>query len=121
MKSSNSSPKSHPHDLQEPLRAVQGFANLLLENTRGKLDKDSSEFVDYILDGTKRMQNLIQAVLSHSNIDASESTNQSTKCNLVMEDVLADLSQSIKETKADFEIDDLPEVAVERSHLHQLF
>ena len=109
------------HDLQEPLRAVQGFANLLLENTRGKLDKDSSEFVDYILDGTKRMQNLIQAVLSHSNIDASESTNQSTKCNLVMEDVLADLSQSIKETKADFEIDDLPEVAVERSHLHQLF
>ncbi len=109
------------HDMQEPLRAVQGFAGLLEENTRGKLDKDSEEFIGFIKDGTKRMQNLIQAVLQHSNIDASESTNQSTKCNLVMEDVLADLSESIKETRAVFEIDDLPEVAVERSHLHQLF
>lgn len=109
------------HDLQEPLRAVQGFANLLLENTKGNLDKDSEEFVGYILDGTKRMQNLIQSVLTHSNIDSTDSSTQATKCNLVMEDVLNDLMSPIHETKAIFEIDDLPEVAVERSHLHQLF
>lgn len=109
------------HDLQEPLRAVQGFANLLMENTKGKLDKDSEEFIEYIVDGTRRMQNLIQAVLQHSNIESNTKTNQATKCSLVIEDVLQDLSASIKETNAIFEIDELPEVAVERSNLEQLF
>ncbi|MBZ0187659.1 MAG: PAS domain S-box protein, partial [Candidatus Obscuribacterales bacterium] len=56
------------HDLQEPLRAVEGFANLLAENTRGSLDKDSEEFIAYILDGTQRMQALILDVLTHSHI-----------------------------------------------------
>jgi len=109
------------HDLQEPLRAVQGFANLLKENTSGKLDKDSEEFVDFILDGTKRMQNLIQAVLMHSSISKDDSTDHVTKCNDVIEDVLTNLSATIGETQASFDIDNLPEVAVERSHLVQLF
>ncbi|HNA74800.1 MAG TPA: PAS domain S-box protein, partial [Candidatus Obscuribacter sp.] len=54
------------HDLQEPLRAVQGFANLLADSTRGKLDKDQEEFIGFIMDGTTRMQNLIRAILLHS-------------------------------------------------------
>ncbi len=109
------------HDLQEPLRAVQGFANLLKENTQGKLDPDSEEFVDFILDGTRRMQNLIQAVLTHSSIIKSEGTYYETKCNDVIEDVLTNLSALIKETEASLDIDSLPDVAVERSHLVQLF
>lgn len=109
------------HDLQEPLRAVQGFANLLKENCEGKLDVESQEFIGYILDGTQRMQNLIQAVLTHSSIIKHEGTFYETKCNDVIEDVLRNLSALIKETEAGFDIDPLPEVAVERSHLVQLF
>lgn len=109
------------HDLQEPLRAVQGFANLLKENTEGTLDTDSQEFIDFILDGTRRMQDLIQAVLAHSSISRDESTQYVTKVNEVIEDVLTNLSATIRETEAVFEIDIFPEVAVERSHLVQLF
>jgi len=54
------------HDLQEPLRAVQGFVNLLAESTKGELNKDCEEFMEYILDGTQRMQQLIQSVLMTS-------------------------------------------------------
>lgn len=109
------------HDLQEPLRTVQGFANLLVESTRGKLDQDSSEFVEYIVDATKRMQTLIQAVLTHSNITSEDSANHATNCQSVVDDVLVDLGSKIRETEAFFEIGELPEVAVERSHLSQLF
>lgn len=109
------------HDLQEPLRAVEGFANLLAENTRGSLDKDSEEFIAYILDGTQRMQALILDVLTHSHISSEHSDNFSTNCNAVVEDVLANLRLSIRESGASFEIASLPEVAVERSQVVQLF
>ncbi len=109
------------HDLQEPLRAVQGFANLLQESTADKLDKDSREFIDFILDGTQRMQQLIQSVLLHSNIKKEEQEDISTDCNSVIEEVLANLDASLKDSNAKLEVDTLPEVAVERSQLIQLF
>ncbi len=109
------------HDLQEPLRAIQGFSELLLESTQGKLEKDPTEFIEYILDGTKRMKALIQSVLLHSEIDSYDSDACVTNCNSVIEEVLADLDQSIKDTGASFEVDRLPKVAVERSQMIQLF
>jgi len=110
------------HDLQEPLRAVQGFANLLKESLGDNLDRDSSEFIEYILDGTQRMQQLIQSVLLHSNIKREENEDElSTDCNSVIEEVLANLDASIKESKAKLEVDTLPSVPVVRSQLIQLF
>jgi PAS domain S-box-containing protein len=110
------------HDLQEPLRAVQGFANLLQESTKEKLDKDSEEFIEYILDGTQRMQQLIQSVLLHSNIATKEDTeNIASECNSIIEEVLENLDATIKECHAKLEVDNLPSVAVERSQMVQLF
>jgi PAS domain S-box-containing protein len=110
------------HDLQEPLRAIQGFANLLAKRYRGKVDETHDEFVDFILDGTNRMQQLIQAVLAHSSIsNVAEKTECVTDCNSVLEEVLANLKTSITESGAKFIIGDLPEVAVERTVLIQLF
>ncbi len=54
------------HDLQEPLRAVQGFAQLLARRYHNQLDDDGNQFIEFILDGTQRMQRLIQSVLEHS-------------------------------------------------------
>ena len=109
------------HDLQEPLRAVQGFVNLLVENTKGQLDQDCNEFIEYILDGTSRMQQLIQSVLLHSSIKPEDNAYSASDCNAVLEEVLANLDASIRENKAELEIDSLPTVGVERSQLVQLF
>jgi light-regulated signal transduction histidine kinase (bacteriophytochrome) len=100
---------------------VQGFANLLAESTDGKLDKDSREFVEYILDGTQRMQQLIQSVLLHSSITKEEASDVHTDCNAVIEEVLSNLDASIRDAHAKLEVDNLPTVAVERQQMVQLF
>ncbi len=56
------------HDLQEPLRVIQGYTKLLSKRYKGKLDKDADEFMAYITNGTERMIQLIQAVLRHSRV-----------------------------------------------------
>jgi PAS domain S-box-containing protein len=109
------------HDLQEPLRAVQGFVDLLAKSMSDKFDAESREFIDFILDGTHRMKQLIDSILKHSEISAAGSINQVTSCNSVIDEVLADLHQIIQETSTSFTIGQLPEVAVERSQLVQLF
>lgn len=111
------------HDLQEPLRAVEGFANLLAETSAGKFDKDQLDFLDFILDGTKRMQQLIRAVLVHSEVDkkTSELEVHTTDCASVVDEVLLDLRSLIRETEATFDIGDMPEVAVEHTLMVQLF
>jgi PAS domain S-box-containing protein len=109
------------HDLQEPLRAVQGFTNLLAIATKDKLDHDCVEFMDYILDGTARMKQLVQSILIHSQVDSNPSIDQSSDCNSVMDEVMTNLRSVIDESDASFEIDPLPKVAVERSQLIQLF
>jgi PAS domain S-box-containing protein len=109
------------HDLQEPLRAVQGFAHLLGKRYREKLDKDGGEFIDYILDGTMRMQELVQAVLEHSTIDASSKDVPLTSVRSVLREVETNLDHSIKESHAQVVYGDLPQVPVQRTHLIQLF
>ncbi|MBX9572619.1 MAG: response regulator [Candidatus Obscuribacterales bacterium] len=110
------------HDLQEPLRAVEGFANLLAETSEGKFDKDQMDFLNYILDGTKRMQQLIRAVLVHSEVDKKtpESEVHTTSCTSVIDEVLRDLRNLIRETETTFDIGELPEVAVDHTLMVQL-
>jgi PAS domain S-box-containing protein len=109
------------HDLQEPLRAIQGFATLLKSRYKGKLDEAGDEFIDFMVDGTSRMQLLIQDVLLHSSIKTEEDLTSVTDVSSVLDEVFANLRQSIKESKAQFEVSEMPEVAVERTQLIQLF
>ena len=60
------------HDLQEPLRAIEGFAKLLDRRYHGKFDSVGGQFLDFILDGVSRMQKLIQSVLEHSSISTEK-------------------------------------------------
>lgn len=111
------------HDLQEPLRSIEGFAQLLAKRYKDRLDQDANEFIDFILDGTSRMEQLIQAVLVHSSVDATEDdlALSGTDVGSVIQEVLANLSQSITERGATFNISTMPVVAVNRSLLIQLF
>lgn len=109
------------HDLQEPLRTIQGFAHLLAENCNDKLDKDGNEFIEYILDGVQRMQLLIQSVLLHSQIPTESVPNSFADCNSVLDEVLSNLSATLTETSTNLEVGALPNVAVERTQVIQLF
>ncbi len=109
------------HDLQEPLRAVQGFAQLLARRYEGKLDKDGNQFIEFILDGVARMQTLIQSVLEHSSIAAHEEAIQVTEVSSVLKEVMKNLTQSVAESKATIVFGELPGLRIERSQLIQLF
>lgn len=109
------------HDLQEPLRAVEGFANLLAERTKGKLEKDPTEFLEYIIDGTKRMRELVRSILVHSQVVSDENVRTITNCNSVIEEVLAGLASSISDSGAKLDVAELPSVPVEREQMVQLF
>jgi PAS domain S-box-containing protein len=109
------------HDLQEPLRAVEGFAYLLSDAASGKLDPDCTEFIGFILDGVKRMKELVQSILIHSRVDRDQTVEQCTDCNSIVSQILTDIRPLIDETDTSFEIDTLPQVAVEHSQLIQLF
>ncbi len=109
------------HDLQEPLRAVQGFAQLLARRYQGQIDLDGQQFIEFILDGTERMQRLIQSVLEHSNISSNEQEIESIEVSSVIREVMKNLNQSIIDSKATIIFGDLPTIPVERSQLVQLF
>ncbi len=110
------------HDLQEPLRAMEGYARLLAKRYKGKLDADGDEFINYILDGVDRMVKLIQSVLVHASIDNSDiKTLQLVDCNDVMEEVLSNLKASIQECGAKINTGRLPTVVASKTELLQLF
>lgn len=110
------------HDLQEPLRAVEGYARLLEKRYKGKLDSDADEFIDFILDGVDRMVKLIQAVLVHASIGTADVKNvQYVDCNSVLQEVLSNLHATIKESGAKVKIGKLPTLEANRAELLQLF
>lgn len=109
------------HDLQEPLRAIQGFIALLSENVKGKMDSDSDEYLDFIDKGAARMQELIKSILQHSQIKRFTDEEFITDCNSVIEEVVRNLKDVIVETETNLEVNLLPEVGVERSQMVQLF
>ena len=109
------------HDLQEPLRAVQGFAQLLARRYSGQLDTDGNQFIEFILDGTERMQRLIKSVLEHSSISTNEREIEPVEVSAVIREVMKNLNQSIIDSKATIIFGELPALPVERSQLVQLF
>lgn len=109
------------HDLQEPLRAIQGFAQLLVRRYHSQLDTDGKQFIEFILDGSERMQRLIQSVLEHSSISTNEQEIEGVDVSSVIKEVMKNLNQSITDSKATIIFSDLPSIPVERSQLIQLF
>jgi signal transduction histidine kinase len=109
------------HDLQEPLRMVTAYTQLLGERYRGKLDENADKFIGYASEGALRMQVLIQDLLAFSRVGRSGGSPMQVDCDAVMEEVLQTLASSILESGAAVTHGELPKVRGDRTQLAQLF
>ena len=109
------------HDLQEPLRTITSYAQLFVKRYQDKLDKKSDEFLVYILEGTKRMRNLIKDLLAYSRIGTQGKLFKSTNCEEVLGTVLSNLKMSIEEKGVKITNDELPIINGDQFQLVQLF
>lgn len=109
------------HDLQEPLRMVASYTELLEKRYKDKLDDDANDFIHYAVDGAHRMQNLINDLLQFSRVGTRARPFVDTDCNLVVEIALTNLKEVISETRTKIHYDNLPTIKADESQLIQLF
>jgi PAS domain S-box-containing protein len=109
------------HDLQEPLRMVTSFTQLLAKRYKGKLDSDADEFIAYIVDGATRMHRLINDLLAYARLGSRAAGFVSTDCEAIFADVVSNLGSAIEENGATVTHDPLPTVMADRNQLTSLF
>ncbi len=109
------------HDLQEPLRMVASYTQLLAKRYKGKLDADADDFIGYAVDGATRMQRLINDLLAYSRVTSQGKAFEPVDCNLLLENVLNTLRLAIEENRAVVTHDALPMVTADTGQLQQLF
>ena len=109
------------HDLQEPLRMVGNYVQLLGKRYRGKLDSDADDFIGFALDGAVRMQRLIEDLLAYSRVSSRGRELAPTDAGIVLERALANLKLAIEEAKGTITSDALPIVPADESQLEHVF
>jgi signal transduction histidine kinase len=109
------------HDLQEPLRMVAAYTQLLAERYRGKLDENADKFIGYASEGALRMQALIQDLLAFSRVGRNGARCAEVDCGGVMKEILLSLGPAMQESGAVVTHGPLPVVCADRSQLTQVF
>jgi len=109
------------HDLKEPLRVVAGFVKLLEKRYRDGLDEKAHEFIEYTVDGVKRMQLMIKDLLEYSLVGTKVKDAEPTDSALVIEQALLNLKTAIEESGAEVTYDPPPKVMADASQLTRLF
>jgi PAS domain S-box-containing protein len=109
------------HDLQEPLRMVTSYLQLLEDRYADALDEDAREFIDYALEGAQRMREMIEALLQYSRVETQGNPFEPVDLETVLDDVLTDLERRIEDTDADVTLAPLPTVRGDRSQLRAVF
>jgi len=109
------------HDLQEPLRTMKGFAELLEQDARGLLDEQTLALLDRIVQGAGRMQDLVTDLLAYARTGTQDAPSDVVDCEEVLDAALADLEASINEGDVILSHDGLPTVRGDRVSLTELF
>lgn len=109
------------HDLQEPLRMVAAYTQLLADRYRGKLDDQADKYINYAVDGAARMQSLIHDLLALSRVGRQETELKNTNCNEVVTQAVKDLQASILESGAVINVGSLPWLKANETQLKQVF
>ena len=109
------------HDLQEPLRMVSSFTQLLARRYQDQLDDDANDFIAYAVDGANRMQHLINDLLAYSRVGTRRKSLAPSDCNSVLGQARANLSVAIEESHALVTNEELPTVMADAEQLVQVF
>ncbi len=109
------------HDLQEPLRMVSSFTQLLEQQYKDKLDDKAHEYIHFAVDGSKRMYDLLNGLLAYSRIHTKGKEFKSVELAQVLENSTKNLALTIKERNAIIKSDELPAVNADESQMIQLF
>jgi PAS domain S-box-containing protein len=109
------------HDLQEPLRMVASYTQLLAHRYRDKLDQDAREFIDYAVDGATRMKQLIEDLLAYSRVASKGHTVSSVDTRNSLALALRNLGTALTESEAEVTSGDLPCVRANGPQIAQVF
>ncbi|SDQ50465.1 sensor histidine kinase [Natronobacterium texcoconense] len=109
------------HDLQEPLRMVSSYLQLIDQEYGDDFDEDGEEFLEYAIDGAERMKAMIDALLEYSRVETQGDQFEAVDLECVLDDVRKNLEIRIEETDTELEVGDLPRVEGDPNQLRQLF
>jgi light-regulated signal transduction histidine kinase (bacteriophytochrome) len=109
------------HDLQEPLRMVARYTQLLAERYEGQLDEKARQYIGHAVDGAVRMQRLVNDLLTYSRVGTRGNPMESTDSHSILGEAITNLAATIEESKAIMTIDELPMVRADASQLVQVF
>jgi len=109
------------HDLQEPLRMVASYIQLLQKRYKGELSTEADEFINFAVDGVVRMKTLINDLLIYSRMNTQEFPLEPTDCDKIIEQVKGNLRSAIEESKAEIIHDSLPVINSNPLQMTQLF
>ncbi len=108
------------HDLQEPLRTITSYVQLIEMRYKDQLDDEAVEFIGYVVEGTSRMQEKMTDLLTYSRIGTGESQIVPVDLNITIDEVTKTFNASIKQTDAIIRYDKLPTVMANPVHMEQL-
>ena len=109
------------HDLQEPLRMVASYTQLLAQRYEGQLDEKARKYINYAVDGATRMQRLINDLLTYARVGSRAKPPEPTDLHAVLDEAIANLQAVIAENHAVITHDDLPTLKADASQLVQVF
>ena len=109
------------HDLQEPLRIMSSFSQLLEKRYKNRLDADADEFIGYIVGAAARMQNLITDLLAYSRAGHKDAEKTSVDCTAVVQRIVQSMAATIDSAGANIAIDTLPTIMAHEANIIQLF
>jgi signal transduction histidine kinase len=109
------------HDLQEPLRKVASFCQLLQRRYAGRLDEKADQYIEHAVDGAKRMQQLINDLLAFSRVGRTAQRREEVSCAVLLAQAWANLGPAVRASHATIEVGDLPVVLGETSLLTAVF
>ena len=109
------------HDLQEPLRTIASFTQLLERRYKGKFDSDADEFMDYIVEAAVRMKEQIEGLLEYSRVATKGKEFQPANLNEILNQTIQTLHTSIEESNAKINVDELPTVIGDANQLQRIF
>ncbi len=109
------------HDLQEPLRMVASYTEMLGDRYRGRLDEKADKYIGYAVEGARRMQRLVADLLAFSRVGAARTALTRTDTGAVVARVLRTMRNTIAESGAEVEVGPLPTVLVDAGQLEQVF